>query len=120
MTGTMEIPTVYRRAMQCYEAVSSVKSQGAPTEESVFYESPTAYIRRVKIENGVGTAVPIVRTETVPSVDSKVDKEMAIWSRALQVYTGGKSPRERINDLRDQESASRIAMYVYRYLGVYK
>ena len=117
MTSTMEIPTTYRKAVQGYEATSGIRSMGAPREGSVFYESPTAYVRRANAENNAG-GTRTFKNGLLGSVDSTIDKEIAMVGRALNVLTGGKSAQERINELKDQEPASRIAMLVWRYMGV--
>ena len=113
MQSTMEVPTGYRRRVKAYEATSGVVSQGPPREGSVFYESPTAFIRRVHAENGIGAKVtpqPTIITE----LSDRVAKETLIFERALNVLTSGRPAAERIKELKEQEAAYVLLHRAYK------
>ena len=113
MISTMEVPTGYRRRVKAYEATSGVISRGPPREGSVFYESPTAFIRRVNAENGIGAKVtpqPTIITE----LSDRVAKETLIFERALNVLTSGRPAAERIRELREQEAAYVLLHRAYK------
>ncbi len=113
MVGTMEVPTGYRRRVEASEAASGVKCQGEPTEGSVFYESPTAFIRRINAENGIGAKVTPQPTN-VTELSDRVAKETLVFERALNVLTGGRPAEERIKELREQEAAYVLLHNAYR------
>ena len=111
MQSTMEVPTGYRR-VKAYEATSGVISRGPPREGSVFYESPTAFIRRVNAENGIGAKVTPQPTGT--ELSDRVAKETLIFERALNVLTSGRPAAERIKELKEQEAAYVLLHRAYK------
>ena len=111
MQSTMEVPTGYRR-VKAYEATSGVVSRGPPREGSVFYESPTAFIRRVNAENGIGAKVTPQPTGT--ELSDRVAKETLVFERALNVLTSGRPAAERIRELREQEAAYVLLHRAYK------
>jgi len=112
MISTMEVPTGYRRRVKAYEATSGVISRGPPREGSVFYESPTAFIRRVNAENGIGAKVTPQPTGT--ELSDRVAKETLVFERALNVLTSGRPAAERIRELREQEAAYVLLHRAYK------
>ena len=112
MQSTMEVPTGYRRRVKAYEATSGVVSRGPPREGSVFYESPTAFIRRVNAENGIGAKVTPQPTGT--ELSDRVAKETLVFERALNVLTSGRPAAERIRELREQEAAYVLLHQAYK------
>lgn len=111
MVGTMEIPTRYRLRVEGHAAKSSVQSQGTPREGSVFYETPTAYVRRINAENGIGAKVV---SQPTNSIDDRVERELKVFERALNVLTGGRPAQERIKELREQEQAYVLLHEAYK------
>ena len=112
MISTMEVPTGYRRRVKAYEATSGVVSRGPPREGSVFYESPTAFIRRVNAENGIGAKVTPQPTGT--ELSDRVAKETLVFERALNVLTSGRPAAERIKELKEQEAAYVLLHQAYK------
>ena len=112
MISTMEVPTGYRRRVKAYEATSGVISRGPPREGSVFYESPTAFIRRVNAENGIGAKVTPQPTGT--ELSDRVAKETLVFERALNVLTSGRPAAERIKELKEQEAAYVLLHQAYK------
>lgn len=142
MIGTMEVPTGYRIRLQSGEARSGLEGQGMPREGSVFYESPTAFIRRMHAEGVMaqGATTPRTVNPEIPmyqgpsetptgfirrahresglisgtEISDRVAKETLVFERALNVLTGGRPAQERIKELREQEAAYVLLHNAYR------